>query len=63
LALSPPTQRALRAAALQVAEARQARDDAIEAAYRSDAAIPDVARALGMDTFDVRDVLVPVRRP
>ena len=56
--LSPPTRRALRAAALRVAEARRARDDAIVAAHAAGADMPAIARETGLDAFDVRDVLV-----
>ncbi|MCW3012408.1 MAG: hypothetical protein JWO90_2812 [Solirubrobacterales bacterium] len=52
------TQRALRAAALRLAEAKQGQATAIAAAHRSGAAIPEIARVTGLDAFDVRDVLV-----
>lgn len=57
VSFSPQTDRALRDAALSVAEARRQRSDAIVAAHRDGAAIRDIATAVGMDAFAVRDVL------
>lgn len=58
VALSRPTARALRGAALAVARAHLDREFAIVAAHEGGASMPDIAQHLGMDAFDVRDVLV-----
>lgn len=56
--LPADARRALRAAALRVAGAHAARTEAIAAAHRAGGSIPDIARGVGMDAFDVRDILV-----
>lgn len=50
--------RALRAAALRLAEAQWARTDAIVGAHRAGLSMPEIGRQLGIDAFDVRDELV-----
>ena len=55
--MSPGTRRALRTAALRLAQARQDFADAIVDAHAGGADIGEIGRELRMDLFDVRDVL------
>ncbi len=50
--------RALRSAALRLAEAQWNRTDAIVAAHQAGVSMPEIGRQVGLDAFGVRDELV-----